>query len=99
FSKKVHIDIDPSSINKVIRVDVPIVGDARHVIAELLTAVTAERAAGRAADIADWWTQLDDLRERYPLGYEEPSDGTLSPQYVIERLGEIAGPDAIYVAG
>ena len=50
-------------------------------------------------DLTDWWAQLDDLRERYPLGFEEPADGTLSPQYVIKRLGEIAGPDAIYVAG
>ncbi|TCB95575.1 acetolactate synthase large subunit [Micromonospora zingiberis] len=95
----VHADIDPAEIGKNRHADVPIVGDARHVIDELLAAVTAERAAGRVADLADWWTQLDDLRERYPLGYEEPSDGTLSPQYVIKRLGEIAGPDAIYVAG
>ncbi|MFF5214692.1 acetolactate synthase large subunit [Micromonospora sp. NPDC000442] len=95
----VHADIDPAEIGKNRHADVPIVGDARHVIDELLAAVTAERAAGRGADIADWWTQLDDLRERYPLGYEEPSDGTLSPQYVIKRLGEIAGPDTIYVAG
>ncbi|GIJ20037.1 acetolactate synthase large subunit [Micromonospora lutea] len=95
----VHADIDPAEIGKNRHADVPIVGDARHVIDELVAAVTAERAAGRTADITDWWTQLDDLRERYPLGYEEPSDGTLSPQYVIKRLGEIAGPDAIYVAG
>ncbi|MBQ1050742.1 acetolactate synthase large subunit [Micromonospora sp. C51] len=95
----VHADIDPAEIGKNRHADVPIVGDARHVIDELVAAVTAERAAGRTTDIADWWTQLDDLRERYPLGYEEPSDGTLSPQYVIKRLGEIAGPDTIYVAG
>ncbi|NGM11934.1 acetolactate synthase large subunit [Verrucosispora sp. CWR15] len=95
----VHADIDPAEIGKNRHADVPIVGDARHVIDELLAAVTAERAAGRTTDLSDWWTQLDDLRERYPLGYEEPSDGTLSPQYVIKRLGEIAGPDTIYVAG
>ena len=95
----VHADIDPAEIGKNRHADVPIVGDARYVIDELLAAVTAERAAGRVAELDDWWTQLDDLRERYPLGYEEPSDGTLSPQYVIKRLGEIAGPDAIYVAG
>ncbi|WBB89034.1 acetolactate synthase large subunit [Verrucosispora sp. WMMC514] len=95
----VHADIDPAEIGKNRHADVPIVGDARHVIDELLAAVTAERAAGRGTDLSDWWAQLDDLRERYPLGYEEPSDGTLSPQYVIKRLGEIAGPDTIYVAG
>ncbi|HYN95770.1 MAG TPA: acetolactate synthase large subunit [Pilimelia sp.] len=95
----VHADIDPAEIGKNRAADVPIVGDARHVIDELLGAVATEHAAGRRADQADWWAQLDDLRERYPLGYEEPTDGTLAPQYVIKRLGELVGPDAIYVAG
>ncbi|EWM65534.1 MULTISPECIES: acetolactate synthase large subunit [Micromonospora] len=95
----VHADIDPAEIGKNRHADVPIVGDARHVIDELIAAVTAEQAAHPSVDLTDWWAQLDDLRERYPLGFEEPADGTLSPQYVIKRLGEIAGPDAIYVAG
>ncbi|MFD2768133.1 acetolactate synthase large subunit [Micromonospora eburnea] len=95
----VHADIDPAEIGKNRHADVPIVGDARHVIDELIAAVTTERAARAAADLGDWWAQLDDLRRRYPLGYEEPADGTLPPQYVIKRLGEIAGPDSIYVAG
>ncbi|MBQ1045989.1 acetolactate synthase large subunit [Micromonospora sp. C72] len=95
----VHADIDPAEIGKNRHADVPIVGDARHVIDELIAAVTAEQAAHPSVDLTDWWAQLDDLRERYPLGFEEPSDGTLSPQYVIKRLGEITGPDAIYVAG
>ncbi|SCL29769.1 acetolactate synthase, large subunit [Micromonospora nigra] len=95
----VHADIDPAEIGKNRHAEVPIVGDAKHVIDELLAAVTAERAAGHSADLSDWWTQLDDLRSRYPLGYEEPADGTLAPQFVIKRLGEIVGPDAIYVAG
>ncbi|MGW0434061.1 acetolactate synthase large subunit [Micromonospora sp. NPDC003197] len=95
----VHADIDPAEIGKNRAVDVPIVGDARYVIDELITAVTAEQSATRPDDRSDWWSQLDDLRKRYPLGYEEPADGTLAPQYVIKRLGEIVGPDAIYVAG
>ncbi|MEH1014552.1 acetolactate synthase large subunit [Micromonospora sp. CPCC 206060] len=97
----VHADIDPAEIGKNRPVDVPIVGDARQVIEELIGAVTAERAnsGGRVGDQTDWWAQLDDLRERYPLGYDEPADGTLAPQYVIKRLGEIVGPDAIYAAG
>ncbi|KOX14273.1 acetolactate synthase large subunit [Micromonospora profundi] len=95
----VHADIDPAEIGKNRHADVPIVGDARHVIDELIAAVTVERSAGKTTDLADWWTQLDDLRNRYPLGYDEPADGTLSPQYVIKRLGEIVGPDAIFVAG
>ena len=59
----------------------------------------AEQAAGRRPDLASWWAQLDDWRTRYPLGYDWPEDGALSPQYVIERLGAIAGPDAIYTSG
>jgi acetolactate synthase-1/2/3 large subunit len=95
----IHADIDPAEIGKNRAADVPIVGDARYVIDELVGAVAAEHKAGHRADIADWWSQLDDLRDRYPLGWEEPPDGTLAPQYVIQRLGQIVGPDAVYAAG
>jgi acetolactate synthase-1/2/3 large subunit len=96
----VHADIDPAEIGKNRTADVPIVGDARYVIDELIDAVKAASAAADAdPDLSGWWDQLNDLRERYPLGWEEATDGTLSPQYVIKRLGEIVGPDAIYVAG
>jgi acetolactate synthase-1/2/3 large subunit len=95
----VHADIDPAEIGKNRVADVPIVGDARYVIEELITAVAAEHKAGHKADLTDWWRTLDDIRGRYPLGWEDPPDGTLAPQYVIKRLGEIVGPDAIYVAG
>jgi acetolactate synthase-1/2/3 large subunit len=95
----VHADIDPAEIGKNRRADVPIVGDARETIAQLVEALRAERSAGRAADLTAWWAQLDSWREKYPLGYDWPEDGSLSPQYVIERLGRIAGPDAVYAAG
>ena len=95
----IHADIDPAEISKNRTADVPIVGDARDVIGELITAVTAEHAAGTVADLTAWWAELDDLRGTFPLGYDDPADGTLSPQYVISRIGEIAGPDAVYVAG
>jgi acetolactate synthase-1/2/3 large subunit len=95
----VHADIDPAEIGKNRAADVPIVGDARYVIDDLIAAVTAEHKTGHRADLADWWRQLNDIRDRYPLGWEEPTDGTLAPQYVIKRLGEIVGPEAIYVAG
>ena len=95
----IHADIDPAEIGKNRVADVPIVGDAREVITELITAVSAEQAAGVVADLTAWWAELDELRETFPLGYDWPSDGSLSPQYVIERLGKIAGPDAIYAAG
>ncbi|HSO05042.1 MAG TPA: acetolactate synthase large subunit, partial [Candidatus Limnocylindrales bacterium] len=98
-AKVIHADIDPAEISKNRRADVPIVGDAKEVIAELVAAIQAELAAGRAFDIAGWWAELDRWLEKYPLGYETPSDGTLAPQYVIERLGQIVGPDALYVAG
>ena len=95
----VHADIDPAEISKNRHADVPIVGDCREVIADLVVAVQAEQDAGRTADYAAWWAQLDRLRSTYPLGYERPADGSLSPQYVIEQIGRIAGPEGIYVAG
>jgi len=95
----VHADIDPAEISKNRRADVPIVGDCREVITELIAAVTSEFEAGHRTDLAAWWSQLDALRNTYPLGYDQPEDGSLAPQYVIERIGQIAGPDAIYVAG
>ena len=95
----VHADIDPAEISKNRRADVPIVGDCREVITDLIEAVTAERAVTDPADLTAWWGQLDELRERFPLGYTWPADGSLSPEYVIERIGEIAGPDAVYAAG
>ncbi|GAA2611942.1 acetolactate synthase [Paractinoplanes durhamensis] len=96
-AKVVHADIDPAEIGKNRHADVPIVGDARHVIDELIAAVTT--SAGGIAQYESWWAALNELRERYPLGYDEPTDGTLAPQYVIERIGELVGPEAIYVAG
>ncbi len=95
----IHADIDPAEIGKNRIADVPIVGDAREVLAELIPAVRAEFDAGNRADLTGWWQQLDAWRETYPLGYDEPSDGALAPQYVIERLGKIAGPDTIFAAG
>jgi acetolactate synthase-1/2/3 large subunit len=96
-AKVVHADVDPAEIGKNRHADVPIVGDARHVIDELIAAVSA--TADGPGQYEAWWRQLNDLRERYPVGYEEPTDGTLAPQYVIQRIGELVGPDAIYVAG
>ncbi len=98
-AKVIHADIDPAEISKNRHADVPIVGDAREVIVELIGALQAEFAAGRALDIQSWWVELDRWRTTYPVGYDQPADGTLAPQYVIERLSAIAGPDALYVAG
>ncbi|MEZ0106893.1 acetolactate synthase-1/2/3 large subunit [Catenulispora sp. EB89] len=98
-AKIVHADIDPAEISKNRTADVPIVGDCREVIADLVVAVQAEHAAGRRGDYAGWWEQLNGWRKTYPLGYELPSDGSLAPQQVIERLGRIAGPETIFAAG
>jgi acetolactate synthase-1/2/3 large subunit len=95
----VHADIDPAEISKNRRADVPIVGDCKEVIAELIAAVQAEHARGSVGDHTDWWAQLNAWRQKYPLGYDEPEDGSLSPQYVIERIGKLVGPEGIYVAG
>jgi acetolactate synthase-1/2/3 large subunit len=99
LAKIIHADIDPAEIGKNREADVPIVGDVREVLRELVPAVQAEFDAGRRADLTGWWRQLDGWRDTYPLGYDEPTDGTLAPQYVIERLGVIAGPEAIIAAG
>ena len=98
-AKVVHADIDPAEIGKNRVADVPIVGDCRETIAELVLAVQEVYAAGTRADLTGWWAQLDDWRETYPLGYEEPTDGSLAPQHVISRIGQISGPESLYVAG
>ncbi len=95
----IHADIDPAEIGKNRHADIPIVGDVAEVIPELATAIEAEVRDGAQPDYAAWWSQLNRLRDTYPLGYDLPDDGTLSPQYVIERLGKISGPDSIYAAG
>ncbi|MCU1412753.1 MAG: acetolactate synthase large subunit [Microbacteriaceae bacterium] len=97
-AKVVHVDIDPAEISKIRVADVPIVGDAKDVIADLSLAFT-EATKGKEHDLSEWWVRLDQLKERFPLGYDEPDDGLLSPQYVIQRIGEITGPEAVYAAG
>ncbi|QNN52059.1 acetolactate synthase large subunit [Nocardioides mesophilus] len=98
-AKVIHADIDPAEIGKNRHTDVPIVGDAREVIADLVVALQAEAEQGRSGDYEAWVEFLAGVKMKYPLGYDEPSDGSLSPQYVIQRLGKIAGPESIYVSG
>ncbi len=97
-AKVIHVDIDPAEIGKIRFADVPIVGDAKEVITELNTELKAD-LKGNKPDIAEWWAFLNDLRTRYPLGYTQPDDGKMSPQFVISRIGELSGPEAIFAAG
>ena len=97
-AKIIHADIDPAEIGKNRYADVPVVGDLGPTIRALIPVVEAEFKKNKP-DLTIWWRQMGSLREKYPLGYNEPQDGSLSPQYVIERIGAITGPDGIYVAG
>ncbi|CAN2208332.1 IlvB Thiamine pyrophosphate-requiring enzymes [acetolactate synthase, pyruvate dehydrogenase (cytochrome), glyoxylate carboligase, phosphonopyruvate decarboxylase] [Candidatus Nanopelagicaceae bacterium] len=97
-AKVIHADIDPAEIGKNRFADVPVVGDLKRTITALIPAVKAEFAKNQP-DLSPWIASMNKLRATYPLGYELPKDGSLSPQYVIERLSAITGPDAIYVAG
>jgi acetolactate synthase-1/2/3 large subunit len=97
-AKVIHADIDPAEIGKNRHADVPIVGDVREVLVDLLVALKTEADGGRTGDYEGWVKFLEGVRNTYPLGYDKP-DGSLAPQYVIERLGAIAGPDTIYTAG
>ena len=98
-AKVIHADIDPAEIGKNKPVDVPIVGDARPIIAGLTAELQRRIDTGATTDFAAWLDTVAHWKQTYPLGYDDPHDGTLSPQYVIQRLGAIAGPEAIYAAG
>jgi len=97
-AKIIHADIDPAEIGKNRVVDVALVGDLKASINALLPELTAKFKSSKP-DLTAWWALCNSWRNKYPLGFDEPTDGTVSPQYVIQRLGAIAGPDAIYVAG
>ncbi|QWC85490.1 acetolactate synthase large subunit [Nocardioidaceae bacterium] len=98
-AKVIHADIDPAEIGKNRVADVPIVGDCREVIADLVASLRAEADAGHTGDYEGWVEFLAGIRSKYPLGYDTPADGSLSPQYVIERLGEISGPETVFSSG
>jgi acetolactate synthase I/II/III large subunit len=94
----VHVDIDPAEIGKIRTADVPIVGDLKDVLVDLREAF-GQAAADERADTTEWWSFLDGLRSEFPLGYAPTSDGLLAPQYVIQRIGELTGPEGVFAAG
>ncbi|QYG10778.1 acetolactate synthase large subunit [Microbacterium sp. PAMC22086] len=97
-AKVVHVDIDPAEISKIRTADVPIVGDVRDVLTDLDAAFRGA-TAGTKPDIDEWWSYLDGLRTEFPLGYAPTTDGLLAPQYVIQRIGELTGPEGIFASG
>lgn len=100
-AKVIHVDIDPAEIGKNRNADVPIVGDVKLAIVELVEALrkTGAGTGGEKANLDNWWEYLSGIRSTYPLSWAPQHDGSLSPEFVISELGKIAGPDAIYVAG
>ncbi len=97
-AKVIHADIDPAEIGKNRFADVAVLGDLKNTISALIPALKSALAKNQP-DLTPWLHQMNSLQAAYPLGYDKPNDGTLSPQYVIERLGKISGPDAIFAAG
>ncbi|KHO25939.1 acetolactate synthase 1 catalytic subunit [Mycolicibacterium setense] len=98
-AKVIHADIDPAEIGKNRHADVPIVGDVKAVITDLIEVLRRDGTTSAALKLDSWWEYLSGLKSTYPLSYGPQSDGSLSPEYVIEKLGQIAGPEAVYVAG
>ncbi len=95
-SKKIHIDIDPSSINKNVKVDLPIVGDCANVLEDMLKAWKAKSTKPSATALKGWWQQIDTWREKKSLGYRKSKD-TIMPQYAIERLYELTKDKKTYI--
>lgn len=94
-AKVIHADIDPAEIGKNVAVDIPIVGDVRQTLIELNRAL----AEMPAPDAEAWRHQLGVMKERYQPRWDEAPDGELSPQEVIQRIGQLSPPDTIFVAG
>ncbi|NWK77984.1 biosynthetic-type acetolactate synthase large subunit [Aquitalea sp. LB_tupeE] len=92
--KIIHIDVDPSSISKRVKVDVPIVGDVKHVLREMLDILRQSGQKPDAAHLAGWWKQIEEWRGHNSLLYT-PSTELIKPQYVVEKLYEITGGKAI----
>ncbi|GAA1230228.1 acetolactate synthase large subunit [Oryzihumus leptocrescens] len=98
-AKVIHADIDPAEISKNRVADVPIVGDCKDVIHELLGAIRADHEAGQRGDYTSWHEQVQEWKSTYPLGYTAPEGDSVAPQHVIERIGAISGPESVFVAG
>ena len=97
-AKILHADIDPAEIGKNRHADVAVIGDVRETIIALIPALKAALAK-QTPDISAWLRQMNSLKDTYPLGFDTPDDGSLSPQLVIQRIGKISGPKTIFTSG
>ncbi|MFZ0267589.1 acetolactate synthase 3 large subunit [Caulobacter sp.] len=95
-SKKIHIDIDASSINKNVRVDLPIIGDAGSVLEDLIAAWKAADHQPNKAALGDWWRQIDEWRARDCLRYRQAGDA-IKPQHAIQRLYDLTRDRDVYI--
>src|SRR5205085_4035336 len=95
-SKKIHVDIDPSSINKNVKVDVPIVGDCAHVLEDMVRLWRASSIQVDKGALAGWWKQIDKWRARKSLAYRQ-SNEVIKPQYAIQRLYELTRGRDVYI--
>jgi acetolactate synthase-1/2/3 large subunit len=92
-AKFIHIDVDPAEISKNLPAHIPIVGDAKNILAKLLLEYRALSADG--SRLEEWWQRIHGWRERHPLGYDDTSDAEIRPQRMVEALYEATGGDAI----
>jgi acetolactate synthase I/II/III large subunit len=97
-AKILHADIDPAEIGKNRHADVAVVGDVKETIAALIPALKAALAKNKP-DLTAWLRQMNSLKSTYPLGFDLPEDGSLSPQLVIQRIGQISGTETIFTSG
>jgi acetolactate synthase-1/2/3 large subunit len=95
--KIIHIDIDPSSISKRVKVDVPIVGDVKDVLTEMIGMIRESGTKPNAAALADWWKTIEGWRGRDCLGYDRANTSVIKPQYVIETLWNMTRNDDVYI--
>ena len=95
--KIIHVDIDPSSISKRVRVDVPIVGDVKEVLAELIALVRDSVTKPDAKALAAWWSQIDEWRGRDCLAYDRANTEVIKPQYVVETLWNMTRDADAYI--
>lgn len=98
-ARVIHIDIDPAEIGKNRQPDVPIVGDVSTVLKDLIPEIERSQAIHGKPNLKPWWNAIDEWRTKYPVTWEEPTDGSLAPQWVVRQLSDQAADDTLWVTG